>query len=96
MTKPTPKLLQHALSETIGELGIGRRLKEFEIIDRWHEIVGEQISRVTIPEWMEGGKLHIHVTRSTWRNELLFLKTELMSKLNAAVGEEIVNDIIFR
>jgi len=88
--------MEGVLAGVIAELGIGGKLKQYEVLEQWHAIVGEQISRVTVPERMEAGKLFVHVTRSTWRNELIFLKAELIVRINTAIGQQVVNDIIFR
>jgi predicted nucleic acid-binding Zn ribbon protein len=96
MKDPDPREIGKALAALLGELGIGPRLKQYEVVERWHELVGEQISRVTVPERMDNGKLFVHVLKATWRNELIFLKAELIAKINQALGQEIVKDIIFR
>ena len=71
-------------------------MRQMEVLERWPQIVGEQIARVTSAERIDGGKLFIHVTRSTWRNELVFLKKALIEKINREMSQEIVKDIIFR
>ena len=85
-----------ALREMMEELGLGAKMREYDVVNLWPSIVGEQISRVTTAESIAGGKLLVRVTRATWRNELVFLKTELITRINAVMKEEIVKDIIFR
>ena len=41
------------------------------------------------------GKLFVRVKTPTWRNELVFLKSEIISKLNRRVGKKVVKDIVF-
>ena len=91
-----PKPISRAISSVIEQLGIGAKIKQYEVINSWSKIVGEQIAKVSTAERMEGGKLFVRVSRSTWRNELLFLKKELISKINKTINQEIVKDIIFR
>jgi hypothetical protein len=38
----------------------------------------------------------VRVSQAPWRNELLFLKKELIAKINSRMKREIVNDIVFR
>ncbi len=78
------------------ELGLGPKMREYDVVNLWASIVGEQIAGVAHAESIANGKLHVHVTRSTWRNELIFLKTELITRINTVMKEEIVKDIIFR
>ena len=91
-----PKPISNAISSIIDQLGIGVKIKQYEVVNSWSKIVGEQIAKVSSAERMEGGKLFVRVSRSTWRNELLFLKKELISKINKTINQEIVKDIIFR
>ena len=96
MKKTGPKKLDIAISSLVEDLGIALKIEQSKILDDWPAIVGEQIAKVTTAERLEAGKLFVHVTRSTWRNELIFLKADLIAKINAYVNREIVKDIIFR
>ena len=96
MKDATPKLISQGITSTLDQLGLGKKVKQYEVLDVWSEVVGEQIAQVTTADFFSGGKLFIRVSRSTWRNELTFLKQQLIQKINTAMGEEIVHDIIFR
>ena len=77
------------------ELGLGKKLKQYEAVRIWKEVVGERIANVATPTKIINGTLIVKVEKSTWRNELSLLKREIISKLNAALKEEIVKDIRF-
>jgi predicted nucleic acid-binding Zn ribbon protein len=94
--KSEPKELSTSISSVLQQLGLGSRFRQYEVLDKWASIVGDHIAHVTTPQRMDNGKLLVHVTRSTWRNELVFLKKEIISKINKAMNQEIVKDIIFR
>ncbi|MBA4311812.1 MAG: DUF721 domain-containing protein [Chlorobiaceae bacterium] len=84
-----------AIESVLKQLGIGERLRQYEILEAWSSIVGEQISKVTKAEHIREGKLFVHVTHATWRNELVYLKKDIIDKLNNAMNQKIVKDIIF-
>ena len=96
MRGSSPKRLGDVLQSLLTSLGIQGKLQRYEVLDRWAEIVGSQIAQVTTADHIEGDKLFVKVTRSTWRNELLFLKKDLIDKINAAMKQELIKDIIFR
>ena len=96
MRNTQPKPIGNAIESVIQHLGIGKKLRDYEVIDAWPGIVGEQISNVATPMRIEHGKLFVHVSQAAWRNELVFLKSALIEKINKAMHQEIVNDIIFR
>jgi predicted nucleic acid-binding Zn ribbon protein len=96
MIASPPRPIKSSLEQTLQSLGLSRKLEQYTVVELWPAIVGERIAKVTIAERINDGKLFIHVTRATWRNELIFLKKEIIDKINATVSHEIVKDIIFR
>jgi predicted nucleic acid-binding Zn ribbon protein len=96
MKSSNPKLLSDILAVTLKQLGLGAKIKQYEVLDSWDHIVGKQIAKISSAENIHDGKLFIKVKHSTWRNELLFLKKELIEKINKKMNQEIIKDIIFR
>jgi predicted nucleic acid-binding Zn ribbon protein len=96
MTKPGAKLIGGGISSVLTSLGIGPKIKQYEMLEAWPEIVGKQIAGVATAERITDGKLFVHVEQAVWRNELVFLKKDLIEKINSAMHQEIVHDIIFR
>ncbi len=96
MKRTQPKPIGNAIDSVIKELGLGKKLRHYEVLEIWPEIVGSQISKVTTPLRIENGKLFVHVSQAVWRNELVFLKDALKLKINTTMHEDVVNDIIFR
>jgi predicted nucleic acid-binding Zn ribbon protein len=102
VTKDSPQTVKSI--RTIGDLipaileklGLARGVKEHEILERWAEIVGPRIAEVSSAERIRDGKLWVVVRHPAWRNELNFMKRELVEKINRELGETIVKDIIFR
>jgi len=84
-----------AIESVLKQLGIGERLRQYEVLDIWPKVVGERISNVTKAERIHDGKLFVSVKYSTWRNELIFLKKELITKINESMDQNVVKDIIF-
>lgn len=91
-----PRDLASSLASVIAELGMTKRLREFEAVDIWDEVVGSHIAQVAHAERIDAGTLVVRVERATWRNELQFLKRELIDRINARLGTTVVTDIVFR
>lgn len=96
MKASEPKQLGVALAAVLHDLGLGKKMKQVKALEIWKQVVGERIAKVTSPERIDGGKLVIRVSKAPWRNELVFLKKEIIAKLNAVLGEGVVQDIHFR
>lgn len=62
----------------------------------WDEAVGESIARNARPAAFKGKLLIVHVNSSAWIHQLQFLKEDLISKLNAALGKPLVEEIKFK
>lgn len=96
MTRRAPRPIASSLHSVLDELGMTRRLKEFEAVDVWEEVVGSHIAAIARAERMDAGTLIVRVERATWRNELQYLKQEIIDRLNGRLHETIVTDIVFR
>lgn len=96
MKRTEPRRVKDAIDAVVQQLGLGTRLKQYDVLDLWPEIVGEQIAGIARAERIDRGVLTVRVSRATWRNELLFLKSDLLAKINKQMNGEIVHDIIFR
>jgi predicted nucleic acid-binding Zn ribbon protein len=83
------------LGVLLEELGLGKKLKQYEAVRVWEEVVGERIAKVAVPTKIINGTLIVKVEKSTWRNELSLLKREIIAKINTSLKEEIVKDIKF-
>jgi hypothetical protein len=66
------------------------------IFAAWRNIVGEQIFERTTPLSVEGKRLVIAVSDKTWKRNLESLATQLLFKLNAALGKSFIDFIEFR
>ena len=62
----------------------------------WDEAVGETIARNARPAAFKGKLLIVHVNSSAWIHQLQFLKNDLITKLNAALGKPLVEEIKFK
>ncbi len=85
-----------ALDELVRSLGIKKKLQEYEAVLQWSSVVGEHVARMSSATTISRGVMYVKVTTSTWRNELSLRKNEIILKLNAVLGEEVVKDIKFQ
>ncbi len=72
---------------------------EKEVLDYtgiWESIVGENIGRNTRPLSLKGGVLYVEVADSVWLYELTLLKSKIIGDFNAAAGEKVLLEIVFR
>lgn len=61
----------------------------------WRNIAGEQVGTRTMPLRVEGKRLVIAVTDKTWKRNLETLASQLVFKLNVALGKSLIDFIEF-
>jgi predicted nucleic acid-binding Zn ribbon protein len=67
-----------------------------KIWDIWDIAVGERIAKNARPAAFKGDLLIVHVNSSVWMQQLGFLKTEIIAKLNEFLSEGSVREIRFK
>ncbi len=94
MQKPQP--IRSILEQTIKSLEIDVPLKTYSVLGAWHEIVGESVAAHSQPHSIRNRILFIDVSHPTWMQQLQFLKPTLLEKVNAFLGESLIQDIRFK
>jgi len=69
--------------------------KEWEVVDKWHEIVIGRVAEVTECSRVEDGVLHVRVTSASWRQDLTYLKEDIKTAIQRVTGCETIKDIVF-
>jgi len=86
--------LGEALSDLIREYRLEKGLKEAEVLNIWESIAGKVITARTKRTYLRDGVLHIYLTSSVVRNELMMLRDSIKNRINSRAGEEVVREIV--
>ncbi len=86
--------LAEALDALIDEYRLGPGLREAAVINIWEEIAGRVIRARTKKTYLREGVLHIYLSSSVVRNELMMLRETLRRRINDKAGEEVVMEIV--
>lgn len=89
-----PQKIGSLILETLNRMGFTDRLKKQRAVTDWNNIVGEKIAAQTEALRIEGDTLVVKVHQAAWRQQLLFLKDDLLAKLGKELGRDI-KDIRF-
>jgi len=87
-----PKALPFASANQVLQLiieqyGLQGPMAEHHLKQHWVKIVGEQIATHTQPVQIRFHKLYLSIDSPSWMQELAFLKSELLEKINGALTE---------
>ncbi len=64
--------------------------------DVWDGLVGEAVAENARPVAFKGKTLLVDVSSSVWKQHLGFLKADIISKINDALENHVVDDIKFK
>ena len=90
-----PFIMRDLIEDLCHRWGIEKRVKEYVAMSKWHIIVGEKIAKEARPVGVRDGKLFLQVDNASWRNELIFMKREIIDKINQSLGSPVIKDIVF-
>ncbi|OQX89209.1 MAG: hypothetical protein B6D65_04355 [candidate division Zixibacteria bacterium 4484_93] len=89
-----PEAIGDILGRILERHGLKKRVEESGAVLIWDDVVGEQVSKHTTPVKIERGVLFIHCESASWRQEISFLKSDLIKKLNKHLGKKLIKDIV--
>lgn len=90
-----PEKIGGSILDALSKMGIAERLRKQQAVTRWKEIVGETITAQTEALKIDGDTLVVKVYQAAWRQQLIFLKDELLAKLGVEIGKDLIKDIRF-
>ena len=91
----SPEKLNSILTSFLSSKGYLSSCREYSVISQWKEIVGESVAAVSSCENVENGILYVKVSSSAWRQELSFLKRDILKKINMQTDCHSITDIVF-
>jgi hypothetical protein len=90
-----PEKIGGLITGYLDKLGFSARLGKQAAVLCWEEIVGSRIAQETQAVRIDGDTLIVKVTKAAWRQQLSFLKGELLAKLDTKFGKGCIKDIRF-
>ena len=87
--------LKDVLDSFLDKAGLTTGISQQQALLCWEEVVGDTIAKNTTPEKVEHGILIVRTTTPSWRQELLFKKSQIIDKINASLGKQTIKDIRF-
>ncbi|HEX5024744.1 MAG TPA: DUF721 domain-containing protein [Agriterribacter sp.] len=94
---------------SMGELSMGDAMKQFlkksklkgsvqalQITDIWGELMGKTIARYTDKIQIINRTLFIATTVAPLKNELMFQREKIIQRVNEALGENLITEIVIQ
>lgn len=91
---------EYSISEAMQQFLNGSRIKSgiqaLQIEDVWEEIMGKTIARYTDKLQIIGDKLIITTNVAPLKNELIYQKEKIKQRVNEALKQKVINEVIIQ
>lgn len=88
--------LEDALRKFLNQSQLKGSIQALQIEDVWEQIMGKTVARYTDKIQIHGHTLYVHTTVAALRQELLYQKDNILKRVNEALGETVVRDVIIK
>lgn len=88
--------LGEIIDEYLRALRLRQRVKEFEVIRYWEEILGKIVAEKTTRIYIKDKVLHVQIQSAVLKHELMMQQDLIIKTLNEKAGEQVIEKIIFR
>ena len=95
MFKRSSILIKEVILKNLREQGLETPLLQKRLIDAWPQVMGEVINNYTNNLYISNQTLFVHLTNPSLRMELSMQRQEIVKKLNAHVGSQVIADVRF-
>ncbi|MGB4771138.1 MAG: DUF721 domain-containing protein [Chitinophagaceae bacterium] len=91
---------QYSLGEALQHFMRHSRMKgnmqALQITDVWEQIMGATIAKYTESIQISNKTLFITTSVAPLRNELVYQKEKIIQRVNEALGENVINEVVIR
>ena len=75
---------------------LDQRVLQYQFVEKWPAIVGEELQAVCKPAGIRGTSLGIAVPSSVWSQELAFCKDVILKRLQPhLLKDQVIDDLYF-
>jgi len=94
--KPNDRPLGDVIREIMKKYRLEDHLEETNLVENWSKICGSMIASHTSGLRFKDHVLFVKVDSAALRQELQYMKEELLEKLNRSAGRDLIRDIVLR
>jgi hypothetical protein len=88
--------LQDAIRQFLQKSKLKTGIQAMRIEDIWEELMGKTIAKYTDKIQIINSTLFITTTVAPLKNELLYQKEKIIERVNEALGEKLVKEVVIK
>lgn len=85
--------LDDVINQLLREEGLETPLLQKRLIDAWETVTGDVVARYTGEKYIRNQTLFVKITNSALRQDLSMMRTQLVKRLNDAVGSMVIAEV---
>lgn len=89
-----PERINKIIPRVLHNLDINKRMKNWQIVEKWDEIVGEKIAEHARATAVDSENLFVEVDNPVWQGQLFLMKEKIIKKIKTY--NVSIKDIKFR
>lgn len=96
MKKTESEKVGGVIMQYLRDMGLETPLNEHRLIQAWDTVLGPAVSRYTKEIRIYNQVLFVTISSAALRNELMMRRTELVARLNAQAGAQVITQIVLK
>ncbi len=88
--------LADAMKEFLNRSRLKGGIQALQVHDAWEKIMGKTIAKYTDKIEIIGTTLFISSNIAPLKNELLYQKEKIVERVNEALGEKVIKEVVIR
>ncbi len=96
MRRTEPLRIDEIIRRMVEATGMRPDLMRHSVESMWPRVVGPHIAAYTGRIFVSGRTLNVYITSAALKEELGYARADLVDKLNEAVGENVIDNIVIR
>ncbi|MBS1668964.1 MAG: DUF721 domain-containing protein [Bacteroidetes bacterium] len=88
--------MAEAMKQFLKQSRIKGYIQAFQIEEAWEKIMGKTIAKYTDEIKIHGQVLYISTTVAPLKNELLYQKEKIIERVNEALGEKVIKEVVIK
>lgn len=93
MFRKEVKPISELLSQYLRRQGMETPLMQRRVVDLWDSLLGPTISQYTSEKFIKNQVLYVKILNPALRQDLNMMRSQLVKRLNDAVGSQIITDV---
>ncbi len=95
MKKANDLNIKDAIQQMLQVYHIKQKFDRTSIAAHWEELVGKPVANRTQEVFIKENTLFIRIESAVVKNELMLMRSKLLSSINERIGYQLVQELVF-